>query len=186
MEVSRDTFLERLYRAYSSSYDITELALSELPMTALAHCHIDEDQYLLSKNAVMTHYNNDEYVYFFSLPQLTAELYNKCVDYAYQDGMARINPDDHHMCTRIVALFLCDSADADAVKRLKQCRIYKSFQFSLKGWMEFHTAAVDLGKESVVSNQYGRETAKFLKSALNPKARKRGGNSWSILKQMLQ
>lgn len=186
MEISRDAFLKRLYRAYSSSYDITELAPSELPLTALAHCHIDEDQYLLTKSAVMTHYNNDEYVYFFSLPQLTEELYQKCADYAYSDGMARIDPDNSHMCTRIVALFLCDCADAQAVQRLKKCRIYKSFQFSLKGWMEFHTAAVELEKGSVVSNQYGRETAKFLKNALHPTPGKQGGKFWSIVKQMLQ
>lgn len=186
MTVSRDAFLKTLYRAYSSSHDITELALPELPVTALAHCHVDEEQYVLFKNAVMSHYNNDEYVYFFSLPQLTEAQYQKCVDYAYQDGMARIDPDNDHMCTRIVALFLCDSADAGAVKRLKRCRIYKSFQFSLKGWMEFHTAAVDFGKESVVSNRYGHETAKFLKNVLHPTPGKRGGKTWSIIKQMLQ
>ena len=99
--------------------------------------------------------------------------------------MAKIDLEgkDAHMCTRLVAVFLCDSADQAAVEEIEKCRIYKSFQFSLKGWMEFHTAAIDFGKESVVSNRYGRETAKFLKSVLHPPKRRRKANPLSILKK---
>lgn len=184
MTDTRDTFLDKLLDAYSTSYDITPAQHPQLPLAATAHCHVTETQYALFKSAVMNRANNDEYVYFFSLPHLTDALCQQCIDYAYTDGMDKINPADHHMCTRLVALFLCDSADDAAVKRLKKCRIYKSFQFSLQGWMEFHTAAVDFGKESVVSNQYGRDTAKFLKNALHPE-KKKGKKPWSIFKQML-
>ena len=184
MADTRDTFLSKLLDAYASSYDIAPAQHPQLPLAATAHCHVTETQYALFKSAVMNHSNNDEYVYFFTPPHLTDELCRRCIDYAYEDGMAKIDPADHHMCTRLVALFLCDSMDDAAAERLKKCRIYKSFQFSLQGWMEFHTAAVDFGKESVVSNQYGRDTAKFLKNALHPE-KKKGKNPWGILKQML-
>ena len=184
MADTRDTFLSKLLDAYASSYDIAPAQHPQLPLAATAHCHVTETQYALFKSAVMNHSNNDEYVYFFTPPHLTDELCRQCIDYAYEDGMAKIDPTDHHMCTRLVALFLCDSMDDAAAERLKKCRIYKSFQFSLQGWMEFHTAAVDFGKESVVSNQYGRDTAKFLKSVLHPE-KKKGKNPWGIIKQML-
>lgn len=185
MSYTRQVFLDKLLNAYTTSYDIEPAAHRELPLSATAHCHETVAQYALFKSAVMNYSNNDEYVYFFTLPHLTDELCQQCIDYAYADGMAKIHPADHHMCTRLVALFLCDSMEEAAWERLKKCRIYKSFQFSLQGWMEFHTAAVDLGKESVVSNRYGRDTAKFLKSALHPQQRKQGGKTWGILKQML-
>lgn len=186
MTHTRETFLDKLLNAYAGSYDIAYAQHSELPLAATAHCHETVNQYALFKSAVMNHSNNDEYVYFFSVAHLTDELCRQCIDYAHADGMGKIDPTDHHMCTRLVALFLCDSMEEAALKRLKKCRIYKSFQFSLQGWMEFHTAAVDLGKESVASNGYGRDTAKFLKSALHPQKRSKGGNRWGILKKMLQ
>lgn len=186
MTQTRDAFLDKLLNAYSRSYDIATPEQTELPLTATAHCHETVTQYALFKSAVMNYSNNDEYVYFFTLPHLTDELCQACIDYAHADGMSKIDPANHHMCTRLVALFLCDSMEEAARERLKKCRIYKSFQFSLQGWMEFHTAAVDLGKESVVSNGYGRDTAKFLKSALHPVKRKQGRHPWSLLKEMLQ
>ena len=185
MTNTRDAFLDKLLRAYSTSYDIETVQHPELPLSATAHCHETVTQYALFKSAVMNHSNNDEYVYFFTLPHLTDALCQQCIEYAHADGMEKIDPANHHMCTRLVALFLCDSMDEAAAERLKKCRIYKSFQFSLQGWMEFHTAAVDFGKESVVSNGYGRDTAKFLKSALHPEKRKKGKNPWGIVKEML-
>ena len=88
------------------------------------------------------------------------------------------------MVTRLVAVFLCDNAQEAALERVKKCRLYKSFQFSLKGWMEFHSVAVDLGKESVTANGYGRETAKFLKNLLHP-PKERSNRFLRIFKEML-
>lgn len=187
MSFTREEFLERLLTGYSNSYDIERVENEQVPLCATAHFHVSETQYVLSKKAKMWTADSDEYVYFFSVPELTDETCARCIQYAYDDGMSKIDLTlkQPHMCTRLVALFLCDSAEEAALTRLKKCRIYKSFQFSLKGWMEFHTAAAELGKESVVSNNYGRDTANFLKNVLNPPKRKKDKNPWSIIKQML-
>jgi hypothetical protein len=47
--------------------------------------------------------------------------------------------------------------------------------------MEVHTALVELGKDSVVSNPDGRQTAKFLKSVLHPP--KQGGLLHKLLRK---
>jgi hypothetical protein len=78
-------------------------------------------------------------------------------------------------------VILCDTADEDAVETVKRYRHRKSFQFSLQGWMEVHTALVELGKDSVVSNPDGRQTAKFLKSVLHPP--KQGGLLHKLLRK---
>ena len=188
MPVTREEFLKRLLNGYSRSYDIEFVQHNELPLVATAQFHVSESQYILSKKATMWTVDSDEYVYFFSVPELTEDIYSRCIQYACDNGMAKIDltTKQPHMCTRLVALFLCDSADAAALIRLKKCRIYKSFQFSFKGWMEFHTAAADLGKESVVSNNYGRDTAKFMKNALNPPVGRRGDYRRNFLSRLFQ
>lgn len=187
MNFTREGFLDRLLDSYTANYDIERTETDRLPLAATAQLHVTETQYILSKRAQMWRADSDEYVYFFSVPALSDELCQQCIQYAYDNGMGKIDltSSTHHMCTRLVALFLCDSMEEAAVTRLEQCRLYKSFQFSLKGWMEFHTIAVDFGKESVVSNRYGRDTAKFLKKLLQPQKGGRGKNPWSIIQKVL-
>ena len=107
--------------------------------------------------------NCDEYVYVFNISSLTLELYNSCIDYVYQNGMQKITPQKGHMYTYLTAIFICDSCDKTTFKKLKSCRIYKSFRFSLYGWMDFHTAAVLLRSGRILTNGSGRDNAKNLK-----------------------
>ena len=83
-----------------------------------------------------------------------------------------INPGPNHMYTYITALFLCDSCDDDARKALKRCRLYKSFRMSYWGWMDFHTAMVELPEEKVSSNASGHSAAQVFKQGLFHKQKK--------------
>ena len=58
--------------------------------------------------------------------------------------MQRVKPGPGHMASYITPVFICDTCDEDARKALKKCRIYKSFHFSLHGWMDHHTAVVQV------------------------------------------
>ena len=172
--------LEKLERSYAGSYDIEEdVADIAVPsLVARAHFHVEESQYMLSKKVVMYSTNSDEYVWVFSMPRLTDRECEDCIRYAWDHGLPLAKQDGKQMVTRVVAIFLCDEAEDDAISRVEKCRLYKSFQFSLKGWAEFHAVAADLGKESAVSNRFGRETAKHLKSLMHPPARRARGNSF--------
>ncbi len=46
----------------------------------------------------------------------------------------------------------CEEA---AVKMLKKCHVYKSYKFSIHGWMEYHTAIFQTEKNAIVSNFSG-------------------------------
>ena len=161
-------FLDQILEGYKSSYDITRIEDAEEGLVAKAAMHVSESQCVIFKEFEMWTANADEYVYIYRFPHLTGELADKCIKEAYDDGFPLIDLDHvtirhQHMCTHLVALFLCDTADAEAVKKIKKCRIYKSFQFSLKGWMEMHTDLITFTDEKVVTNRYGTSTAKFLK-----------------------
>lgn len=171
---NREEVLSRLLNAYSTWYDLTRCNEGDAPMVASGVFHETGTSYILSKKAKMWSAKRNEYIYFFSMPHLTLPLFEECVAKARALGEPQIVPDPEHMSSYIVAEFLCDTADEDAVLALKQYRHRKSFQFSLQGWMEVHTALAELGKDSVVSNPDGRQTAKFLKNVLHPPARRQG------------
>lgn len=188
-KLTRELMLDRLNRSYQSSYDLTPVEDDpEHPyLKVMAHYHVEETAYMISKRATMWSTQSDEYAWFFSVPKLTDADCEAAIKKAYDEGMAKIDLSgkNNHMVTRLTVIFLCDDMDEAAAQRIRKCRLYKSFQFSLKGWMEFHAVAADLGKESVVSNGYGRETAKHLKNLMHPKSGRKGGRRWNILKEML-
>ena len=172
MSISGKEFLDRLLEGYVSSYDIDREEDPEHQLYAKAHLHIEESQYFLMKSIQAWTADADEYAYFYITDHMTDEMAQEFIQHTYDQGFPLIKLDHltfkkQHMVTRLVAVVLCQSMDEAAAKRIRKCSIYKSFQFSLKGWMEVHTVAVDLGKESVISNRYGKETAKFLKKILD-------------------
>lgn len=171
MEWTRENLLDRVLDHYSVYYDVARCDASDAPLMARAAFHEHGTGYALIRKAEMWSADRHEYAFFFSVPHLTREIYETCLAQTRTLGEPLVDPVSGHMSTFLVAIFLCESVDSDAVKALKTCRIRKSFQFSLKGWMEVHTAAVDLGKDTVVGNAAGRNTVKFLKSLLHPKVR---------------
>lgn len=80
--------------------------------------------------------------------------------------MSRLHVGPGHMYSFITPVFVCDTCEEDARKALKKCRIYKSFHFSLHGWMDYHAAVVDLSKGRIDANRSGHDTAKILKKVL--------------------
>ena len=166
--ISYAPFLKQMLDGYRSNYNVSEAENEFDELVATAELHMKQGQHLVFKEFEMWSADDDEYVDVFRTPHLTVSIAEECINRAYEDGFPKIKLDHvnfrhQHMCTRLVALFMYDDADEDALKVLKKCRIYKSFQFSLKGWMEMHTAGINLTDDSVISNRYGRETAKFLK-----------------------
>lgn len=172
MEWTRETLLDHMLDRYSAYYDVDRCEEREAPLAARAAFHEHGTGYALIRKAEMWSADRHEYVFFFSVPHLTRALYEACLAQTRRLGEPLVDPVAGHMSTYLVAVFLCEDADPDALQAVKKCSIRKSFQFSLKGWMEVHTAAVDLGKDTVVGNAAGRNTVKFLKSLLHPKVRR--------------
>lgn len=166
MQYTRQEALAKLLKSYESYYNI--ILADEGPKPLLARCEFYEhsQKYVLSKKAELWSADCEEFIYLFDIPHLTKEKYEECRDYAYEDGMKRLHVGPGHMYSYITPIFFCDSCDEDARKALKKCRIYKSFHFSLHGWMDFHTALAELGSGRVEANRNGRSVAKILKKVL--------------------
>lgn len=166
---TRDVLLERMLKGYQAYFDIErcEPSDSELPLAAKCRFYAHSEKYVLVKKAKLWDADSNEYVYIFSEPHLTKEIFEACKKYAYEEGMQLIDPKPGHMYSYITPVFLCDTCTPEAEKALKRCRIYKSFHFSWYGWMNVHTAAIIREGNRVITNRMGRGNAKFMKNILN-------------------
>ena len=171
--MTRQEAIDRLCDVYAGSFDVTRHEESRAPLMATMDFYVHNSKYVLSKKAKLWEANSFEYVYLFSVPHLTKELYEQCEKLAYEEGMARIQPGPSHMYTYISAIFLCDSCDEDARRALKRCRLYKSFRMSYWGWMDFHTALAVLPEEKVSTNASGHSAAQVLNRALFHKQKRK-------------
>lgn len=148
--------------------------ISEESYPLIARCDFFEhsQKYVISQKAELWSADREEFLYLFSMPELSWELFKKCRDYVYSDGMERLNVRPGHMYTYLTAVFLCDSCDADVIKAIKKTRIYKSFHFSLHGWMDYHNVVAVFNDSIIDSNFSGKPSAKFMKKIFYHKKEK--------------
>ncbi len=168
MSYTREEALERLLKSYESYFNIYRLTPQQEGVPIAARCEYFQhsEKYVVSRRAELWSSDCEEFVYFFNLPKLDEEHLAQCREYAYSDGMSRLNIKPGHMYSYITSIFIVDDCEPSARKKLKATRIYKSFHFSLHGWMDYHTAVVELNNSKITSNGTGRSTAKILKKIL--------------------
>ncbi|MDO4344164.1 MAG: hypothetical protein Q4C50_05110 [Eubacteriales bacterium] len=173
LELTRDEILEKLLNAYAGFFDIEKADPQEAPLAARCHFHVRSAKYVLLKKAELWSANSNEHVYIFSVPKLTEEIYRACEKTAYDQGMALIEPKSGHMYTYITAVFICETCTPEAKKLLKSCRLYKSFHFSLHGWMDFHTVLIARDEEKFLTNRSGKSNAKLMKNIFMKKKKEK-------------
>ncbi len=173
MQYTRETAINTLLDSYRAYFNITMFEEEQKPLTARCDFFEHAEKYVLSRKAQLWESAREEFIYLFDVKVLTLALYEKCKDYAYEDGMKRANIGPGHMYTYITPIFICDTCEADAKKALQKCRIYKSFRFSLHGWMDFHTAVLEVNSNNIYTNRNGKCVAKILKNVLFQKKRRR-------------
>ena len=187
--LTRQEACSKLLRLYKSYYNIHRFdggshngrtdeevmnIISEESYPLIARCDFFEhsQKYVISQKAELWSADREEFLYLFSMPELSMELFKKCRDYVYSDGMERLNVRPGHMYTYLTAVFLCDSCDADVIKAIKKTRIYKSFHFSLHGWMDYHNVVAVFNDSIIDSNFSGKPSAKFMKKIFYHKKEK--------------
>lgn len=174
MQYTRETALDRLLEGYRAYFNITLLEEEHKPLTAICEFFEHSEKYVISRQANLWKADCEEFVYVFDVERLTREIYERCRDQAYEDGMKRAHIGPGHMYTYITPIFLCDTCDEEARKALRKCRIYKSFRFSLHGWMDFHAAVLEVSAGNrITTNRSGRCVGEILKNVLSLNKRKR-------------
>ena len=170
LALTREEILDRLFKGYEAYFDIEryeEERADGIPLKGHCRFYVHSEKYVLVKKAKLWDADSNEFVYVFSVPELTEDIFEKCKSYAYEEGMKLIDPKPGHMYSYITAVFVCDTCTPGAKKALQKCRVYKSFHFSWYGWMNLHTAAIVREGQDVFTNRMGRGNTKFMKNILN-------------------
>lgn len=153
--------LEGLKKAYAAYFDIEEINDGT---TLKARCgyHMRDSQYVLVKKAELWAAETHEYLYLWDAGHLDLDGVEEIFRRTLDDGEPRVKPHAQHMYTYLTAVALYDSADPDALDRLKKLKKRREFKLSLHGWMEFRIAAVDLSNGEITVNRAGKALAKDL------------------------
>ena len=130
---TRDEMVEKLLKSYRSYYNITMFEEEERPLVARCDYFESAQRYVVSKKAELWSANCEEFLYLFTVPHLTKEIYAHCENVVREDGMQRMHIGPGHMYSYLTAIIICDTCEEDAARALKKSRIHKSFRFSLHG-----------------------------------------------------
>ncbi len=166
MQYTRESAINRLLKGYETYYNVTRFNEERTPITARCDFFEHSQKYVVSKKAELWSADGEEFLYLLDIPHLTLALFEEWRDYVYEDGMKLLHIGPGHMYSFITPVFVCDHCDEDARAAVKKCRIYKSFHFSLHGWMDYHVAVADLSQNRIYANRSGHQTAKILKKVL--------------------
>ena len=177
MEYTIESATERLLSSFQAYYNIKQLEEGEkpkgLPLLAICEYYEKSQKYVLSQKAELWSENSEEFLFLFQTDVLTLDLFEKCKDHVWEEGLKLAHIGPGHMFTYITPMFVCNSCDEDARKALKKCRKFKSFRFSFHGWMDLHTAVLEVQNNQMSSNAGGRSVEKVMKKVLFNSNKKR-------------
>jgi len=153
--------IQKLMSFYTAYYDIQPVE-DGTALKALCAYHSRDSQYVLVKKAELWAAESHEYLYLWDAGELDAPMVEQIYSRVLEDGLPRVKPHSQHMSTYLTAVVLYDSADPQALAKLKKLKKRQEFRLSLHGWMEFRIAAVDLSTASVTTNHAGKTLEKDL------------------------
>ena len=177
MASERELLKDKLIESFSAFYNINYI---ENVPNLVARCDFFEhsESFAVTQKANLWSADCEEFLYLFNLKHFSLEVFNNALLYIENDWKTRANICPGHMYTYITPLFICESFDENALKALKKCKIYKSFKFSLHGWLEYHTALIKSDNLEIFCNNSGKCVKNMLVQVLFPEKRKKPKKNW--------
>ena len=176
MEIALQERLNKLLDAYSHLYDIDrDVEVEGFTYPATATYYLRDENYLLSKQHVLSVVEQHEYVYFYLTDHLDAKTFMEQIDLSKRVGLTNVKPNKEHMFSYVTLVVLANTIDPEAVKLIKKTRFRKNYMMTLHGWMEYHVAAMEVSTNCFFSNPAGKGARKIMEQNFAPK--KANGNS---------
>ncbi len=172
MEYTKESAVETLLKSYQAYYNITKYDGQRGPLVALCEFYESSERFVISQKAKLWSAECEEFIYLYETDHLTKDLFLQIKEEAYTEGMKMAHIGPGHMYTYITPVIVCNSADEEARKAVKKCRIYKSFHFSLHGWMDYHAAVLEVTDNRITTNGSGRCVKKVMDNVLFSKKRR--------------
>lgn len=167
--------LSKLLDAYSHVYDIDrDVPVADTVYPAMATYYLRDENYLISKQHVLSAVEQHEYLYFCLADHLTADELQMHIDRTRQAGLALVHPHREHMFSNVGLVVLANTIAPEAQKLIKRTRFRKNYMLTLHGWTEYQLAAMEVSTNRFFSNPAGKEARKNLESNFAPRQTKKG------------
>ena len=160
--MDRSKFSEVLRDSFTAYYNILpDRETNGLPLAFRADYFSRAEKYWLSKKITIWGNETNEFAYIFSDAFFDRDTVDRCIEYALKEGLPRVRPHKEHQYTNIKVIFVADAFDKETAKYIQKKSFSKNYKFSLHGFTELKTAAVDLAEEKAYPNRAGYELAKY-------------------------
>ena len=137
METALQEQLNKLLDAYSHSYDIDrDVEENGHSWIATATYYLRDENYLISKQHVLSAVEQHEYLYFYLTDHLSAADLEKQITLSKESGLSKVKPHKDHMFSNVGLVILANTIDPEAQKIIKKTRFRKNYRLSLWGWTE--------------------------------------------------
>ena len=170
MEITLAEQLNRLLDAYSHSYDIARnVEENGHTWTATATYYLRDENYLISKQHVLSAVEQHEYLYFYLTDHLTTAELEEQIVRSREAGLSKVKPHKDHMFSNVGLVILANTIDPEAQKTIKKTRFRKNYRLSLWGWTEYQLAAMEVSTNRFFANPAGAGARKIMEQNFAPK-----------------
>lgn len=166
--------LDRLLDAYSHQYDIEkDVEVEGGSFPAAATYYLRDENYLISKQHVLSAVEQHEYLYFFLTNHLDVSTLQEQIALSKQAGLSKVKPHKDHMFSNVGLVILANTIAPEAQKLIQKTRFRKNYRLSFYGWTEYQLAAFEGSTNRFFSNPAGKGARKILELNFAPKKDKR-------------
>ena len=164
--LNREEAVEKLIDHYQAPYCCRRSTDPEALLAATAFMHLVSDRKILSiaKAGVV---ESDDFVYLYSVPELTPSCFNRCCEEAKADALDRIDPNPNHNFSLISVFFLCDRIAPETGALLKKEKFRKDYHKPEYGWAELRLAAIETGSGTCFANPMGKALLNLYRASVN-------------------
>ena len=155
MEITLQAQLDKLLNAYSHQYDIERNVTEEgFLFPATATYYLRDENYLISRQHVLSAVEQHEYLYFCLADHLTVEELQSQIDLSKRAGLGKVKPHKDHMFSNVGLVVLANTIDPEAQKLIRRTRYRKNYRLTLHGWTEYQLAERSGLPQSTISSWY--------------------------------
>ena len=163
MEITLQQRLDKLLDAYSHQYDIERnVDASGFCYPATATYYLRDENYLISRQHVLSAVEQHEYLYFYLTDHLTVNDLQAQIDLSRQAGLSKVKPHKDHMFSNVGLVILANTIEPEAQRLIRRTRFRKNYRLTFHGWTEYQLAAMEVSTNRFFSNPAGKGAKQIL------------------------
>ena len=163
MEITLQQRLDKLLDAYSHQYDIERnVEASGFCYPATATYYLRDENYLISRQHVLSAVEQHEYLYFYLTDHLTVNDLQAQIELSRQAGLSKVKPHKDHMFSNVGLVILANTIEPEAQRLIRRTRFRKNYRLTFHGWTEYQLAAMEVSTNRFFSNPAGKGAKQIL------------------------